>query len=673
MRISGIASGMDTETMVRDLMKAQRMKADKFGQNKQLMLWRQEQYNNVNKDFANLILDIRKELELTKTTSSGTMYSNSMSNLTWVKKASSSNEEIFTASTTTAAPVGIHRLKVEQLAEGVNMASQDAVMVNGKPAATETRLSALNITDGKVTFEVKVNINGNNQARQVSVDVKANETIAEFMKRINNTTFTEAGQTIPLGIQASFDSTKGRLFLSTKGTGELAQIKVVEDEKGLFTGVDNKFKLGYTSALGEAAVNGTDTLKTLGVKDPIDGNEIIQGSVAFKVNGTITRIQYNNNETVQDVIDKINGQGMGINASLTPEGKLQLQSKHEFTIVEDSEKLFTGENNLFQMGSYGLEKSGQNAKISFNGAAGLEYSWNQFTINGIEVNLKALPENTNKEFTIKVDTDVDGVYNKIKSFVDKYNELIEKMNGKVGEKRYRSYLPLTSDQKETLKEDEIKKWEEKAQSGLLANDGMINRTLQSMRNGLYDKFIGNDSSAKYNHLTSVGITTGDYKSKGRLEIDEAKLKNAIMDDVDGVLNLFFTQYTPGPNDGDLSKQELAKKTREGTGLLNRLFDDVVVGMKEIINKSGAGSNADIYRNVRSNILIDFVTGTSTGKGSISFLDDDIFKMEKTIADEERRMSRIEKSYWKKFTAMEKALQSMNSQSSWLAQQLGSGR
>ncbi len=596
MRISGIASGMDTETMVRDLMKAQRMKADKFGQNKQLMLWRQEQYNNVNKDFANLILDIRKELELTKTTSSGTMYSNSMNNLTWVKKASSSNEEIFTASTTAAAPVGIHRMKVEQLAEGVSVASQSAVQTTktvdgilaGKQATTATKLEAIGVesVNGQVSFEIKAMINGEEKNIAVNVEVNKDETIGDLVRRINNATGTHNGEKIPAGLQASFDSTTGRFFLSTKNTGESAQIMISSDDQELFTGADSKMNLPQiASGTGE-------------VGDPY----------------------------VYEPLLKV-----------------------------------------------GIAQKGTNVKVSFNGAQNLEYSSNQFTINGIQIDLKKLPTNIADEFTIKVDTDVDGVYNKIKSFVDKYNELIEKMNGKVGEKRYRSYLPLTSDQKETLKEDEIKKWEEKAQSGLLANDGMINRTLQSMRNGLYDKFIGNDSSAKYNHLTSVGITTGDYKSKGKLEIDETKLKNAIMDDVDGVLNLFFAQYTPGSNDSALSKQELAKKTREGTGLLNRLFDDVVVGMKEIINKSGAGSNADIYRNVRSNILIDFVTGTSTGKGSISFLDDDIFKMEKTIADEERRMSRIEESYWKKFTAMEKALQSMNSQSSWLAQQLGSGR
>ena len=573
LRISGIASGIDTETMVRDLMKAQRMKADKFGQNKQIMLWRQEQYNNVNKDFANFILDIRKELELARTTMSGTLVSNSTSNLSWVKKAGSSDDKIFTVVATAAAPAGTHRIKIEQLAEGVNLASQGPVMAGVAQATSGTKLSDLGINaDSQIVFEVEVKVNGTPQTVDITVDVKQGDTISDFVKKLNNATGTASGgEVVPLGIQASFDNTTGRLFLGTKTTGEQAKIKIKAvdgDPSGLLSGVDNKFKLPLVA---------------------------------------------------------------------------------------------------------GTEVKGQDAMISYNGAAELKYSSNQFTINGIQINLLEKPADTSKEYTIKVDTDVNGVYNKIKAFVDKYNELIEKMNGKLGEKRNRSYLPLTSEQKESLKEDEIKKWEEKAQSGLLANDATISRTLQSMRSGLYEKVNGHDISTKYSHLTSIGIKTGDYKSKGKLEIDETKLKSAIMDDVDGVLNLLFKQYTPEAEDATLSKEALAKKTREGTGLLNRLFDDIVVGMKEIITKSGTGTNADLYRNVRSNILIDFVTGASTGKGSISFLDEDIFKIEKTIADEERRLSRIEESYWKKFTAMEKALQNMNSQSSWLAQQLGSGR
>jgi len=567
LRISGIASGLDTETMVKDLMKAERVKLDKYTQNRQLMQWRQEQYNSINKDFANFIIDMRKELELTKTSYSGVISSNSISNLSWVKKATSSDENFFTASATASAMSGTHKIKVNQLAEGVNIASKSAVMAGENQAATSTLLKDIGVDFGvddaeTRTLEFELNISGTPTPVQITYD--ASDTIESFVQKINNATANDSENT-PLGLQASFDDTTGRLFMSTKGTGEAAQIKITSDDQGLFTGVANIFQL---------------------------------------------------------------------NAS------------------DDSPIL-----------TVGAVKTGKDAEIEFDGAMGLKYSSNAFTINGIQINLKA---SSASEFTVSVDTDVDGVYNKIKSFVDKYNELIVKMNGIISEKRYKDYLPLTQEQREALSEDEITKWEEKAKSGLLKNDEFITRTLDTMRRGLYEKVEGINGG--YNILTSIGITTAEWTDSkdGELIIDETKLKNAIAEDVDGVLNLLFKQSSITGSDSSLTKEEKETKRKE-SGLIMRLFDDVVVGMKDIISKSGTGNNAGLYRSVQSSILIDFVTNM----GSISYLDKDLNDVDKVLIREEDRLASKEEAYWAKFTAMEKALQEMNSQSSWLTQQFSS--
>lgn len=49
--------------------------------------------------------------------------------------------------------------------------------------------------------------------------------------------------------------------------------------------------------------------------------------------------------------------------------------------------------------------------------------------------------------TTSVSTDVDGIYNQIKEFVDKYNEMVDSLNEKLKEEKYRDYTPLTSEQK----------------------------------------------------------------------------------------------------------------------------------------------------------------------------------------------------------------------------------
>src|SRR5690554_2701841 len=94
LRITGLASGIDTEEMVKSMMRAERVKLDRVEQDKQVLLWRQEMYNNLNKDFANFIINSRKIFGLTSINYNGTFRPNSYQNLNWVKKATSSDENI---------------------------------------------------------------------------------------------------------------------------------------------------------------------------------------------------------------------------------------------------------------------------------------------------------------------------------------------------------------------------------------------------------------------------------------------------------------------------------------------------------------------------------------------------------------------------------------------------
>ncbi|MFT9494673.1 flagellar filament capping protein FliD [Anaerosolibacter sp.] len=515
MRIGGLASGMDTETMVKDLMKAERVRLDKYNQSKQTSLWKQELYNDVNKDIANFILDTKKELGLTTTSSSGLLLSNSVSNLSWVKKATSSDETIVSATATSSAVTGTHSIEVIKLAKGINDASSSAIGALG------------DLTGKTVTFET-------NKGTAV---VTGFSSLSELATKIN-----DAG----IGLKASYDATIDRFFLSTSGMGEATTVQVTNDSFGLFIGANQ----------------------------------------------------------------------LNMNLDLS------------------------------------IPQKGVDAEINFDGANGIKYASNQFTLNGIQVELK---QEGGGPQTIKIDTDVDGAYNKIKVFVDKYNELIGKLNGKTSEKQYRDFQPLTNEQKEAMSEDDIKNWEEKAKSGLLRNDDAISKTVQTMRSGLYETVQG--ITGTYSQIATIGITTGEWKDNGKLVIDEAKLKEAIINDVDGVMNLLFKESTAA---------DPATKRNE-SGLMNRLFDDAVSGMKEIIEKSGTGDNADLYRSVKSNILIDFVTNM----GSISYLDKDILNLEESIYNEEERLISKEEAYWSKFTAMEKALQQMSSQSAWLTQQFSS--
>ena len=74
----------------------------------------------------------------------------------------------------------------------------------------------------------------------------------------------------------------------------------------------------------------------------------------------------------------------------------------------------------------------------------MENNNNTFTQADITYELKAT---TDQPVSLNVSTDVDAIYDKIKQFVDKYNELVEQINGKVNEKKNRDYHPLTAEEK----------------------------------------------------------------------------------------------------------------------------------------------------------------------------------------------------------------------------------
>lgn len=535
-RFGGIASGLDTESLVKQLVSAEKTRVDKFTQQKIWKQWQQTAYNETNKTMANFILDTRKNLGLTRTTSTGALVSGSINTVDWVKKASSSNDTAFEVKATASAPAGVSTLKVEALATGANVSSTSNISDTITKASD---ITGLTFTDGKA----EISINGK------SIVLAEDDTLNQISQKIR--------AALP-EVNANYDSGAKRFFLSTKATGSDSKIEFGTD--------DNTIKF-------VAAMNFTDLSKA----------------------------------------------------------------------------------------------QGTNSKIIYNGGAVIEYKSNNISINGLNLTLKT---KTNTEETIRVDTDVDGAYNKIKEFVDEYNKLIDGFDSKLAEKKYRDFQPLTDEQKEAMSETDIKLWEEKAKSGLLKNDETMTRMMQTIRQDIYQKVEGVGS------LFELGITTGSWRDNGKLTIDETKLKDALRNDSEKVLNtLFKTSDTPevtitSADKGQalVDKQALIAKRKSESGAFIRIFDGLTSGIKDIVDKSGPGSEASLLRSVKSNILIEYVTS-----GSRSLIDKDVSEIDKRISRETERLASLEERYWKQFTALEKAMSQMNSQSSWLSQQFGGGQ
>ena len=545
-RFGGMASGLDTESLVKQLVSAEKTRVDKFTQQKIWKQWQQTAYNETNKTMANFILDTRKNLGLTRTTSTGSLVSGSINTVDWVKKASSSSTA-FDVTASANAPSGVVNIKVNQLAKGANVSSQRDV---DSSLTAESIIGAGNFVDGKATIKI------NNE----DIVLESTDTLSIIAQKI---------RVAAPELNASYDSGAKRFFMSTKNTGEEATISFDNDAaKSLMLGL-----------------NFVD-------------------------------------ETINDIAN---------------------------IPAADS------------------TRTGQAALIEYNGGTPIKYQSNNISINGLNLTLKA--ETTAAE-AVSVDTDVDGAYNKIKEFVDEYNKLIDGFNSKLSEKTYRDFQPLTDEQKEAMSETDIKLWEEKAKSGLLKNDQTITNKKQKMRQDLYKEVEG------FGGMYDIGITTGSWRDNGKLTIDEIKLKEALRNDSEKVLNTLFKtsdipEQTINSSDSETVKAEklaLMNQRSSQMGAFSRVYDNLTSGIKDIVSKSGPGSEAALLRSVKSNILIDYVTS-----GSRSLIDKDVSEIDKRISRETERLASLESRYWKQFTALEKAMTQMNSQSSWLSQQFGGGQ
>ncbi len=279
-------------------------------------------------------------------------------------------------------------------------------------------------------------------------------------------------------------------------------------------------------------------------------------------------------------------------------------------------------------------------------------STNTFTIDGVTYTLKNTTPEETAPIKITVAQDVDKAYNAIKNFVDKYNELIDKINGKLNEERFRDYLPLTDAQKNEMSEKEIELWEERAKSGLLRSDSILQNIVYSMRRALSDAVEGVGIN-----LSSIGITTGLYFERGKLHIDENELKEALRNDTERVMDLFIKRssidYSP-----NLDAASQTRRYNE-SGLLHRISDILMNNIRTTRNKDG-----------KKGILLEKAGIVGDVTEFQNLMDDELKRLDRRLDAAMEAMIRQESRYWAQFTALERAIQQMNAQSMWLMQQFG---
>jgi flagellar hook-associated protein 2 len=627
-RITGLATGMDTDGMVKQAVAGEQAKIDQAKQSQQYLEWQQEAYLGVIKDFKvfqDTYLDILGPADKSMMTSAS---------YNGTKAAPGDFNDYLDVTTYPGAIKGNYEVTIENLAIGARKADAINSINSGLiPQATSTQWTDSN---KKISFEI------------LSGDVNVPNTVVD----ISLSTIKEnpTAQDVVNAFQSEIDKTEllGKITLTLeKGTMKITStsdksIRIVNPTYSTFSSLKDTLLTNSTSTKLTDITN--DPNKNAGAKvnitvdgkdfsiDASDQNMTIDGLIN-KIRST-TRVTGSSTETLSSFVNvsyseltkKITIDNKSTGTSSTLEIKdVTGEVAKKLGIATNSEAgigtIITGENAIVHIKAPGEVNPITVEKIS-----------NSFTIDNIKYNL--IKEDKDKPLNITIKADATDSVAKIKKFVDAYNSLIDKLNTKISEKKNYTYKPLTDTQKEEMNDDEIKKWDEQAKKGLLSRESTISNLLSNMREMLYSKVDGAGIT-----LTDIGITTMKWSSSkiGKLEVDDDKLKTALESRGDQIQKLFTQNGNTSEAKGILQKiKDSIKSNFEGDGIL--------------LQKAG-------YENTRW--------------ASNNQLSKNIQAKKQQISDLQQRMLDKQQRYYQMFAALERNMNNLNSQSSWLASSLGS--
>lgn len=647
-RMTGLASGLDTESLVKQLSDAYQTKVDNAKKKQTKAEWKKEAWASLNTK----LMDFYKGA-LNTFKSAGT-YNSKLVNgtLNGVKvtansKAVSGNHKIQVKSTANAQMWTGHKINT-----GTYTASSYTAITD-----TSKKISELYDKNG---YSIQNALNGSSFTVQnaedgskvdVNINIDENTTVDDLLQDINT-------QLDGTGLKASM--TQGRLTFTnetaTETTDPATGTATYSGGRSLMITAANETSAKALGLTYDASGKGM-TVKS---KSEISGNEVntVSGS-AFaydkqvtadsKVTGSSklvdlgiaqgTSIKVNGTEIVVDRTTTLDSLASamaktGINASYdTNQGRFYLSSKN--TGVENA---FTVEADDATLAALGLNLTdGEAGKIDASDASlvynGVEYTQatNSFNINGLTMDVSSV----GGEQTFSVDTDVDGIYDKVKSFVKEYNTLITEMNKLYDASSSRGYEPLTSDEKDAMTDEDIKNWENKIKGSLLRRDSTISTLLTSMRTTLNKsvEVTNSDGTTSRYALSSFGIVTSDYTEKGQLHIQgnaddsdfaslDDKLKAAISDNPEALMKTLTT-------------------------LGDEIYKNFQSSMKRVV---GVRSSLTFYNDLE--------------------MDDDIKSYKEDVTSLQEKLQDEQDKYYKQFSSMETALTKLQSQQTYISQLFG---
>ena len=427
-RISGLNSGLDTESLVSELVSAYRTKGEKYEKEQTKISWKQEAW----KSLSSKTYSFRNSLDKMRFSSGYNLKTTSVSNSSKATVTAGNN-----------AVNGTQTLEITSLAKTGYLTGGKMSSANGTAVAASTTMGELGLSENG-----DISING--KRIQINSQMKVSEVISKFQDA---------------GVSASFDATNQRIFVSSKESGKEADF-----------------------ALTALNGNGAKALSALGLNaKPADDDTTYAQYVNDYGSKTDDELRallqsYDTTDSESDrLIASFAKEYKNADDAVTKDEVLQelkqfLSYAKDVQTKTDEELGYNTGKNTGKTGAVRIY--GKNAEITLNGASFTSNS-NSFSINGLTITAMALTE-PGETLSITTSTDNQGIYDKIKDFLSEYNSIINSMTSSYNAASASDYEPLTDDEKESMSEKEIEKWEEKGKSAVLRRDSTLSTLMLSL-------------------------------------------------------------------------------------------------------------------------------------------------------------------------------------------------
>jgi len=667
--IWGLASGIDTESIIKALMLTAKAPISRY-QNQQLEItWKQEIWSNI-KGKLKTLQDVVSTL--------------TDKNSIVTKKGISSNESVLTISTTGSAPLGTYVFNVIDIARAHTITSNN-----------------YNSKSEKITFS-----NGNITINGKTINIGTSASLLDIAQAINQD--ADIGKNVYVSV-INVSSTEYRLVITSRQTGTSNSITF---------GAENNDVLISLGIVGQAQ---SDIFTS-----PAEAIAFSNGNIT--INGKTINI--GTSASLEDIVNAINSDSdisTKVKASIvgTETGyRLAITSLRGAIDSID----FSGDNDVLI--TLGILKDDGTVKYpNSTGEATTQFATDlRFTLSGISGTIirqsnkvtdlfEGVTLNINSTGTsvVTISYDTSQALSNIEKFVSIYNETISYIRTKLTEEREEGIDFLSEAEKEKMTYYEIQQHNEKLKVGLLRNDSTLREIEEQFRSIISGVVYDKDSiplSQSIRSLADIGISIGKvgYVSmedilSGKLTIDYEALNEALTENPEIVAELFSKSYT-------FIQDEVPEGNIDGVNTTFKLkYAPVSYDVRPMVYADGI-LLTQVFGNTTpgpGQFKIDYTTGTlilgqapttslkisygyrvttenTTGIAvrlfntikeyteevtgvipyTINNLTNEYKELNELISDTSLRLSLYEESLIAKFTALESAIASLQSQSNFLS-------